>query len=453
MANLRQVTELHEDHIVRFVTAFTRGDDVKRDHCLIFEWADGGSLRDLWNRLESPILIPQLVEETTTQLLGLAKAICAVHYPSTQNEGLLHGDLKPENILCFSGRGALGTWKIGDWGLAKPKNSATIFGNEITRNRATIRYEAPESVTGVRVENRSDLLKTRSRLFDVWAMGCIMFESIIWILEGINGLGEFYHALAPANVDMPYFQPGVSNELELRPVVANWSERLAKNPACHKGTALGDLLELVRTSLLVVRLPEKLAARESTQRRSTFHSTESSSEAAGSESIQDLTELRSQLPISGETLAGITLKVTEDDVTAVTELEENAENQNSYRFRADQLKERLEVIMFKGSANSSYWLTEIPTHSIPVEEPVVPWYKNTSPGGPFRFDSDSTAASRSNQTTLDTNITYPDSVRSTDSQSGGQGSRPENRLLAVQKQQDVSVDLIRHIGQLTSVVS
>jgi serine/threonine protein kinase len=44
---LRTMNALGEEHIVRFITAFRRGKPDNLEHYLVFEWADGGTLRDL----------------------------------------------------------------------------------------------------------------------------------------------------------------------------------------------------------------------------------------------------------------------------------------------------------------------------------------------------------------------------------------------------------------------
>ena len=50
-----------------------------------------------------------------------------------------------------------------------------------------MQYEAPEAI--------GELNGPRSRLYDVWSMGCITLEFIIWLLYGNDELNNFYGQL------------------------------------------------------------------------------------------------------------------------------------------------------------------------------------------------------------------------------------------------------------------
>ena len=121
---LQKMNALQQPNIVRFITAFRRGDKGKEDYYLMFEWADGGNLRDLWTTLPRPQLTADLTKAAFTQILGLATALCEAHYPDS-GPRFRHGDLKPENILWFRAEDKIGTLKIADWGLAKQHNIGT----------------------------------------------------------------------------------------------------------------------------------------------------------------------------------------------------------------------------------------------------------------------------------------------------------------------------------------
>ena len=272
--NLRRVAQLKHPNILRFVTAFRRGEEERWEHYLLCEWALKGNLQEMWEGLKKPTLTPAFVKEITIQLAGLADAICTAHYPSDKEVGILHGDLKPANILCFpgddkSGGGGssyFGTLKIGDWGMGKLTPGDTRLMKAVTATgRASVLYEPPETETGVIVKGLGKPLKKRTRLYDVWAMGCIILEFIVWMLEGSSGLEQYYLDIAGRQRDKPYYAMRGSlggEKPELRQAVVDKIEKLAKNPQCQPGRALGDLLELVRTDLLVVRLPKELASRD-----------------------------------------------------------------------------------------------------------------------------------------------------------------------------------------------
>lgn len=210
-----------------------------------------------------------LIKEVVTQLRDLADALCTLHYSPDLRAGIVHGDLKPENIIRFKPEGGsprlLGTLKIGDWGLSKEKDCKTTDQNIASIGyRASIRYEPPEMSEGVPVVGRDTPLKSRSRLYDVWSLGCIMLEFIVWLVEGTNGLSKLSKMLGRSGNNQFWekrhgVRLGVNEQLQVRSSILDKMEELSKHPACRV-PALRDLLHLVRNRALVVHLPTYLAA-------------------------------------------------------------------------------------------------------------------------------------------------------------------------------------------------
>jgi serine/threonine protein kinase len=253
----------------------------------MFPWADGDNLREFWESVPQQHPNETLIVETLWQLRGIADAIYELHnfkgedtksqvtldspalavprvsdpknevsdYNDT-TESIRHGDLKPDNLLRFLDRkSTLGTLKLADMGLAKRHVVATILREKPTSTRyGTIRYEAPEAVTNVG--------GGRSRLYDIWSMGCITFEFIIWNLYGNAALNAFHTQLnADSLQGCQYFKlqaNSMPRQAEVHPVVRQWIYYLRNNdPECAGGqeSAIADLLHIVHTQLLVVPLP------------------------------------------------------------------------------------------------------------------------------------------------------------------------------------------------------
>lgn len=148
----------------------------------MLQWADGDSLRDYYKQTTRPNLDGQFIWEIVTQIWGPADAIHKLHNyqgKGVENvkigstESYRHGDLKPENILRFLDDTKTGAWKIAGMGLAKHHYAAThLRGLRDTSTRyGTRMYEPPEVVTRP--------AEARSRLCDIWPMGCITLELII----------------------------------------------------------------------------------------------------------------------------------------------------------------------------------------------------------------------------------------------------------------------------------
>jgi serine/threonine protein kinase len=244
---LDEITGLKHDHIIQRIAAVTKGGK----KYFMFAWADGGSLRDHWQRIPRPSITPQLLTETLEQLLGLFDALRALH--NFNGVGAYrHGDLKPENVLVFNDNSPqiIGTLKIADMGLAKYHGIGTVFRKNPTSTKAgTMRYEPPETKTTI---------APTSRLYDVWSMGCIVFEHLVWLLYGY----EHIEALnAAVQQDEGYYFKIVEEEglktAMVHPEVEKCLKQMAEVPQCKSKTALKDLLELVTTKLLVVALNPK----------------------------------------------------------------------------------------------------------------------------------------------------------------------------------------------------
>lgn len=118
------------------------------------------------------------------------------------------------------------------------------------RKFTTFRYEPPESTE----EN-----KAWPRRYDVWSIGCIMLEFLVWMVWGKQELEEFNKRIVNEfGKSVHYFELEKRNgqtSCRVHSAVSATMDELAQHAECKAGkTALGDLLKLVRTRLLVVSL-------------------------------------------------------------------------------------------------------------------------------------------------------------------------------------------------------
>lgn len=329
---------LNQDHIVRFIAAFSRGTPEATEHYLVTEWADGGNLHDLWKAIPNPPLTGSFVRAAIKQLRGLSDALCAIHYQ--RSDGLhtgamygRHGDLKPENVLWFRSSDEIGTLKIGDFGEAKSHQIVTAMRNSNTTARyGTRRYEPPECEIGIGTVQLGRRDMRRSRLYDIWSFGCITLEIIIWLLHGTKGLREFNEEVKTSlGNESPFYQvnhTGRTRSARVHKVVELWMEHISKDPACRAGTtALGDLLELVKRGLLVVKLPNN-----------------------GGSVVTNNLLLPPQATFEEIPLINITPPEPPEPPESVPE--------GPVRYRADELRERLQLIESR-HAEDSYWSTQL----------------------------------------------------------------------------------------------
>ncbi|KAF4982594.1 hypothetical protein FZEAL_1826 [Fusarium zealandicum] len=273
---LKTIKRFGNPHLIHCIAAIERGNG----RFLLFPWAQGGNLREYWEGHSGQVLSRDLVKEALVQLEGLADALRELHYfgldddsedlPSLGEDGILeeyselpahksirHGDLKPENLLWFldvDNTGETRRLKIADMGLAKRHVVATQDRSCLTSTRyGTIIYEAPEAQTAMGNQ-------ARSRQYDIWSMGCITLEWIIWLLYGNVQLERFYHQLrGNSDIFTPYYTLDVGSGVKratLRPPVVHWISHIKNtHPECQRASAINDLLKLVEERLLVVPLP------------------------------------------------------------------------------------------------------------------------------------------------------------------------------------------------------
>jgi serine/threonine protein kinase len=98
-----------------------------------------------------------------------------------------HGDLKPENILWFKSYHdkdpnlLMGVLKISDFGLTRFHGTMSKSHINAERVAVTGTYRAPEY----------DIYKAVSQSYDIWTLGCVILEFVIWYLLGWEEVDRF----------------------------------------------------------------------------------------------------------------------------------------------------------------------------------------------------------------------------------------------------------------------
>ena len=244
-------------HLIKAIAAYKYEDTAACVGAFAFPWAEG-SLFHFWKCLSDQHGEASIIEWMLEQVKGIAEALHELHQSLSDDTGIEsfpRGDLKPANILWFSEGDARDTSL--DYLVISNVGSEEIH-QDITTNRprhsllgtATKLYSAPEITT--RIFSRWPL----SRQYDIWSLGCIIFEFIIWQLYGTAGLEKFQQA---SNLKM-FHEPGDFTEPRVHRWVDTWASHMRRDPRCQAAMALRQLLDIVLNKMLLVKPTDRITA-------------------------------------------------------------------------------------------------------------------------------------------------------------------------------------------------
>lgn len=189
-------------HFLKYYGSFEKD----RRGFIILEYANEGSLRHFFEHARPPrgsLELYNLWHSFSHLFIGLA----IIHNLDDGNESgrnaqqdwavrCVHQDLKPDNIFVFSdGTDTEGSrhyrFKIGDFGMS----SLAIVESRCRRfklhdNHSTKVYGAPE-LTHYHPE-LDDINYRATSHVDIWSIGCVMCDILVWTNLGPEGLAEFF---------------------------------------------------------------------------------------------------------------------------------------------------------------------------------------------------------------------------------------------------------------------
>ena len=223
-----------------------------------------GSLQDLWKKLRRPTLERSFLSTVLTQLHGLAEALKAIHDFTERRspvpeenaywDGGSHGALSPDTILIPEGTSGdgLGTFCIAD-------NAFSSMVKTVKIKRRHRRYEQPKH------DSRHGLVTLLDEQHgDVWSVGFIIFEVLIWLVYGFGGLQDLDGHLRQEGTELDLrkesFEQG--NDTEVTQVIVAFMEPLSKHPICKPNLAFGDLVAITRDKLLTSDCKIRYSAEE-----------------------------------------------------------------------------------------------------------------------------------------------------------------------------------------------
>lgn len=273
---LQTLSEFPHPHITPHLASWTQGETFY----MLFPLAQM-NFGDFLRKMPNPELENDFVHWLFSQLKGLADAVRHIHNlgPSGLGpEGLVntlpvakkpgrtgfHHDIKPENILVFAKTGSENSifkitdcvLKISDFGAAR----INVILSQSGAKRFTS-YKSSNLTQGDSVYGAPDFaLEGRtSRPYDLWSLGCVFLEVLIWTFGLSNSnLDEFVAERllsrhAPMNQDSAFWHRDKDGKVRLKAAVVQRLKQLQSH--CQKR---GVFEHLVRsTGRLLTKLPSK----------------------------------------------------------------------------------------------------------------------------------------------------------------------------------------------------
>lgn len=270
MENLEKLQQLDNPHLIKPIAVCTTTERAS----FFFPWADEGDLSKFWE-VTDPGSREDTVPWMLDQMVGLGGAMKLL-----AENNCRHSDLKPQNILLF--RNCRGSWtlKITDLGISKFHILATTRRLDPTSaQHVTVRYCPPEFgiLNPERVKRYIEGSDTQrlSRRFDIWSLGCIFFEFLIWVRLGQKNYKTFNKSMGKKDYTKFWVQPSTPSTPEssgsgsesldakapntldfsgyhLHGIVSKSFTKLEEAQKTSDDPAIHAVLQLVRNSMLVI---------------------------------------------------------------------------------------------------------------------------------------------------------------------------------------------------------
>ena len=181
LQNLSILKLLKHPNIVELLGSYT----YRGKHNFIFPLARGGTLADLFKSAR-PLAL-QSDENIILALSGLCSAVRATHDLFSEDGMLIqigcHHDLKPQNVLVDDA-----TFLLADFGLSRFKGPTE--GSTTSYKSVGGYYVAPEC-EDISASNETQRTQTIGRASDIWSLGCIIMETLVYMKFGAAGIQKF----------------------------------------------------------------------------------------------------------------------------------------------------------------------------------------------------------------------------------------------------------------------
>ncbi|KAH9236531.1 hypothetical protein K456DRAFT_1831012 [Colletotrichum gloeosporioides 23] len=240
------------NHIVKDLETFQQG----KGYFFIFPWAEGGNLYNFWSANDLETRCPKLAIWCLQQILGLAEAIEGLHGDLQKGHEFCHGDLSPQHILHFHAVNSYGMLKITGFEVSRLHSKGEP--ERLSSSPPHLSYDTYRSP-------ETDATEPKLHKVDMWSLGCLYFEFVVWAVCNFKAVSDFNFARWPSNsgtrLDRFYYHTAVGGT-EIHPVVQRAFEKLRSMSRCGPETAFGGVLEIIEGHLLQVIIDNRVTAKQ-----------------------------------------------------------------------------------------------------------------------------------------------------------------------------------------------
>ncbi|KAI8625090.1 kinase-like domain-containing protein [Xylariaceae sp. FL1651] len=169
-------------NVIKLLLAY---EHVDKGLYLVFPLAEG-DLNDYWRQHHKHSPLYEDALWLIQQCTNLTSAFRKIHRYASFSERSCgrHGDIKPGNILWFQGEAGDGRGRlvVADLTMTRFHSDNTVNNTTFSDRGMSMTYRAPEvNVT---------VMEEESQAYDVWSLGCMFLEFMVWYHLGYHALGH-----------------------------------------------------------------------------------------------------------------------------------------------------------------------------------------------------------------------------------------------------------------------
>ena len=237
----------------------------------LFDWAKG-NLNDFWKNNRRLIKDHDHLPWMARQFHGLTKGLMCVHNERTEtiksfdihkraNSNTLygrHGDINASNFLWFPSEPPPGILSLSDFGLGRLHREVSRSIQDPQSLKRTETYRAPEF----------DLEeKSISRISDIFSLGCVFLEYVIWFFRGFKGIKkcskdrlelDIHNFTADTFFTFNREVAASERQFFVKPSVRALIKELQNDPDCS--TYLSQLLDIIGDEMIEPNPSERINA-------------------------------------------------------------------------------------------------------------------------------------------------------------------------------------------------